>query len=82
MGVNYITFFQEETSILTQMLAAVQEWVGTKDKDVQVLSVEPIEEEKTPATRVWLSAVGMMNFDHILLYHKNEVRNKLHIHKE
>ncbi|XP_063876229.1 putative neural-cadherin 2 [Scylla paramamosain] len=63
----------EETSILTRILAAVQEWVGTKHRDVQVLSVEPIEEEKIQTTRVWLSAVGIMNFDHILLYHKNEL---------
>lgn len=50
--------------------------MGAKGDDVQVLSVETIEEEKIPTTRVWLSAVGIMNFDHILLYHKNEVRNK------
>ncbi|XP_050723109.1 putative neural-cadherin 2 isoform X3 [Eriocheir sinensis] len=60
-----------ELSILSQFLHAVQAWAGGGGSNVQLLTVEPLEEG--PATRIWLSSTETRNFDHVLLYHKNEL---------
>ena len=59
--------------MLNRLIAAVRPLVGGIDAGVRVVSVQPLEEGSGPATRVWLSAVGIANFDYILLYHMKEV---------
>ena len=58
-------------SVLSRLVGAVQAWAGGSGAAVQVLSLQPLE-GRTPATRVWLSAVGIANFDYLMLYHKDE----------
>lgn len=66
-------YFQGEPSILSRFVNTVRTWAGGGGADVQLLTVEPLE-EVLPATRVWLSSTETRNFDHVLLYHVNEVR--------
>lgn len=65
--------FQGEPSILNRFMHALREWAGGGGSDVQLLTVEPLR-EALPATRVWLSSTVISNLNHVLLYHKNEVR--------
>lgn len=64
--------FQGGLSVLGRLVGAMQAWTGGGGAAVQVISLQPLE-GKTPATRVWLSAVGIANFEYLLLYHKNKV---------
>lgn len=70
---NVIIFmFQGGTSVLGRLVDVVRTWADRGSVAVQVLSVQPVN-NKIPATRVWLTAAGIANFDHLLLYHKKEV---------
>lgn len=60
-------------SLLSRLVSAVASRVGGADGAVQVVTVQPLTENGIPATRVWLSAVGIVNFDYILLYHMRQV---------
>ncbi|KAK8399372.1 hypothetical protein O3P69_003470 [Scylla paramamosain] len=62
-------------SVLSRLVGAARTWAGGGGM-VQVLSVQPVE-GRNPATRIWLSAAGIANFDYILLYHKNELSSTL-----
>ncbi|XP_050723127.1 putative neural-cadherin 2 isoform X2 [Eriocheir sinensis] len=61
-----------EPSILSRLLNTVRAWAGGGGADVQLLTVEPLEEVLS-ATRVWLSSTETRNFDHVLLYHMDEL---------
>ncbi|XP_050723132.1 putative neural-cadherin 2 isoform X2 [Eriocheir sinensis] len=63
-------------SLLSRLVNMAMTWAGGGGAAVQVLSVQPLE-GRTPATRVWLTAAGIANFDHLLLYHKNEISTAL-----
>lgn len=67
---------QGGTSVLNRLVSATRAWAGGGGAAVRVLSVQPLE-GSTPATRVWLAAAGIANFDHLLLYNKNEVTGVL-----
>lgn len=60
-------------SLLNRLVSAVASRVGGADGAVRVVTVQPLTENGMPATRVWLSAVGIANFDYVLLYHMREV---------
>ncbi|MPC26555.1 Neural-cadherin [Portunus trituberculatus] len=59
-------------SVLSRLVGAIQAWAGGGGAAVKVISLQPLE-GKIPATRVWLSAVGIANFEYLLLYHKNKL---------
>lgn len=67
-----IRMFQRGTSLLSHLVNMARTWAGGGGATVRVLSVQPLE-GRSPATRIWLAATGIANFDHILLYHKKEV---------
>lgn len=66
-------FSKGGVSLLNRLVSAVASRVGGADGAVRVVTVQPLTENGMPATRVWLSAVGIANFDYILLYHMREV---------
>ncbi|XP_063876233.1 putative neural-cadherin 2 [Scylla paramamosain] len=58
-------------SLLNRLVEAARAWAGGGEEAVKVVSVQPLD--GTPSsTRIWLSATGIVNFDHILMYHKRE----------
>ena len=72
-----LLLYQGGASVLSRLVDAARAWVGEGAESVKVLSVQPIIGRTPSSTRVWLSASGIANFDHILLYHKNEVSGYL-----
>lgn len=64
--------FQGGASVLSRLVSATRAWAGGGGATVRVLSVQPLE-GRIPATRVWLAAAGIANFEYLLLYRKNEV---------
>ncbi|KAK3891723.1 hypothetical protein Pcinc_004396, partial [Petrolisthes cinctipes] len=67
-------------SILSRLVRAVRAWVGDRGEGVRAVSIQQLKggdntgsPPPTPITRVWMSSVGVSNFDHILLYHKQEL---------
>ncbi|XP_045130155.1 putative neural-cadherin 2 isoform X1 [Portunus trituberculatus] len=70
---------KEGVSMLSRLIAAVRPLVGGADTAVRVVTVQPLEDAGAPATRVWLSAVGIANFDYILLYHIKQLSEALSI---
>ncbi|XP_063876237.1 putative neural-cadherin 2 isoform X2 [Scylla paramamosain] len=69
---------EDGVSVLGRLVGAMQAWAGGSGAAVQVISLQPLE-GKTPSTRVWLSAVGIANFEYLLLYHKNKLSATLGI---
>lgn len=62
---------QGGASLLNRLVVAARAWAGGGEETVKVVSVQPLG--GTPSsTRIWLSASGIANFDHILMYHKKE----------
>ena len=63
---------QGGASLLNRLVDAARAWAGGGEEAVKVVSLQPLD--GTPlSTRIWLSATGIVNFDHILMYHNREV---------
>ncbi|XP_045130452.1 putative neural-cadherin 2 isoform X1 [Portunus trituberculatus] len=63
-------------SLLNRLVDAARAWAGGGEEAVKVVSLQPLD--GTPSsTRIWLSATGIVNFDHFLMYHKRQLSEAL-----